>query len=85
MDKNWTEISQNAMRDGSYKNAHGITKCLSCSKKFYDGVEGNADDPRCDSCWSQGNAVPANKVADYTSIEKGDKVPKSRKIRTKRS
>ena len=68
MDKNWTAISQNAMRDGSYKNAHGITKCLSCSKKFYDGVEGNADDPRCDNCWNMGSAVPANKRADYTSL-----------------
>lgn len=48
-----TDITQEGLKKGLGKYAFLMTVCPSCDKAFLDGIEGNADDRRCDSCWDK--------------------------------
>ena len=52
--REFTELSKQALQLGREGNSHwafAATLCPTCDLLFLDGVEGNAEDERCDSCW----------------------------------
>jgi hypothetical protein len=59
-----TDITLEGLGKGLGTVAFWVTVCPVCGFAYLDGIEGNAEDSRCDDCWARENEISIREIEE---------------------